>query len=30
VPPLANDVARLIGALHAGPLANPRPNRSAV
>lgn len=30
VPPLANDVARLIGALHAGPLANPRSNRSAV
>jgi hypothetical protein len=30
VPSLANDVARLIGALHAGPLANPRPNRSAV
>jgi hypothetical protein len=30
VAPLANDVARLIGALHAGPLANPRPNRSAV
>jgi hypothetical protein len=28
--PLANDVARLIGALHARPLANPRPNRSAV
>jgi hypothetical protein len=30
VPPLANDIARLIGALHAGPLAKPRPNRSAV
>jgi hypothetical protein len=27
---LANDVARLIGALHAGPFANPRSNRSAV
>jgi hypothetical protein len=25
VPPLANDIARLIGALHAGPLARPRP-----
>jgi len=30
VPPLANDVARLISTLHDRPLANPRLNRSAV
>jgi hypothetical protein len=29
VPPLADDVARLIGALHDGTLANPLPNQSA-
>jgi hypothetical protein len=30
VAPLADDIARLIGTLHARPLANPRLNRSAV